>query len=162
MKCISVPTASVTEAMLWSTHGLLVNLQPGPLHVLPCGFMVLPCCFTAMPCCFTVLKLSNVELGHESNSRCLSSLQHEYLFLLPCCPAAQQAFPSSCCLAASQASPVRPAAAVNVSAGGYSQPGSARTTGDSIPGTGVQFGSPGSTPKSSSRVPATGACCCLA
>ena len=37
---------------------------------------------------------------------------------------------------------------------GVSQPGSARTTGDSVPGTGVQFGS--GTPRSSSRVPATG------
>jgi len=37
-------------------------------------------------------------------------------------------------------------------AGGVSQPGSARTTGDSVPGSGVQFG----TPRSSSRVPATG------
>ncbi|KAL0054820.1 hypothetical protein WJX82_002841 [Trebouxia sp. C0006] len=40
------------------------------------------------------------------------------------------------------------------SAGGMSQPGSARTTGDSVPGSGVQFGS--GTPRSSSRVPATG------
>ena len=39
-------------------------------------------------------------------------------------------------------------------AGGMSQPGSARTTGDSVPGSGVQFGS--GTPRSSSRVPATG------
>ncbi len=38
--------------------------------------------------------------------------------------------------------------------GGMSQPGSARTTGDSVPGSGVQFGS--GTPRSSSRVPATG------
>lgn len=36
--------------------------------------------------------------------------------------------------------------------GELSQPGSARTTGDSIPGTGVQFG----TPRSSTRKPVTG------
>ncbi len=35
-----------------------------------------------------------------------------------------------------------------------SQAGSARTTGDSVPGSGVQFGS--GTPRSSSRMPATG------
>ena len=70
---------------------------------------------------------------------CHAALQLYKLPLRPCCPAA----------------------AVSVIAGEYSQPGSARTTGDSIPGTGVQFGSPGSTPRSSSRVPATGACCCL-
>ena len=42
--------------------------------------------------------------------------------------------------------------------GELSQPGSARTTGDSIPGTGVQFG----TPRSSSRKPVTGGIQCHA
>ena len=46
-----------------------------------------------------------------------------------------------------------------VTTGGYSQPGSARTTGDSLPG--FQFGSPGSTPRSPNRVPATGMLCLL-
>ena len=41
--------------------------------------------------------------------------------------------------------------------GGLSQPGSARTTGDSVAGSGVQFGTPSGTPRSGGgRVPATG------